>query len=844
MAPIGAKLLDRSVLAIVYYAHTYAEDMRNPPSAPRARRRAGAPLPLSRPQKRPAPPAGRFAFSPGGYGCRVRCRSEVRAAAFFDLDRTLLRGGVRPGDLRRPCSRSACCPERTIPGESLLFRVFELFGENRLAMERHPQRRAVHRRVDPRPRPSRPASWPPTPSWAWSSPSPGRSSTSTTGRRPPCRARHDHAVRRRAPLRRAPRPRRRDRHPLRRARRRHLRRHHRRGVRVGRGQARGRPPWAEERGSTWPRATPTPTAYYDLPLLSAVGHPDAVNPDPRLLAERRRCAGGPCCTSTCPPASPRSPWSASSPSSCSWQLARLERILPFARFDIEGWEHIPTDGPAIVVGNHRSYFDPLAIGVTLAKRGRPVRFLGKKEVFDVARRRPGRCGPWVASGSTGAPAPTSPSRRRRPRCWPAQLVALMPEGTIPRGPAFFDPDLKGRWGAARLAAMQRRAGHPGRAVGHRAGVAPLEPDARHAGTVLNPPTVRIRVGPPVEGLDGTDRRRRHRRGSWRRSSTCSRPRPTSAARRRPRSSPAPTRRARCPTEPGRARGRAAAGDATEPAVAPDRPLETGWLADTPVDDNLLAQLRRQPGRGQRSCSPLRRGGRPRIRRVVLTDTGGRSPFLNQAFLRARSSGSTTRSSTTSSRSTRASTVAGVPAVDVADAGPVRPRLAAGRAPEPSWPEGRGWPIPPPAPTDGCRGAATSDARRIDVFERVFCEGYPMPGARGSRRGSASPTGLEWADGCASASSTATPSPPARGSWARASSTCAGRPRCRRRGDRRLGSAGAGPHGRRARPAGARLHQRLQPARLRPPRLPRRDQLHPVGPYYKRTRVSVFRFPHR
>ena len=30
---------------------------------------------------------------------------------------------------------------------------------------------------------------------------------------------------------------------------------------------------------------------------------------------------------------------------------------------------------------------------------------------------------------------------------------MMPQGTIPRGPAFFDPVLKGRWGAARLAAM-------------------------------------------------------------------------------------------------------------------------------------------------------------------------------------------------------------------------------------------------------------------------------------------------------------------------------------------------------------------------------------------------------
>ena len=30
-------------------------------------------------------------------------------------------------------------------------------------------------------------------------------------------------------------------------------------------------------------------------------------------------------------------------------------------------------------------------------------------------------------------------------------MSLAPEGTIPRGPAFFDPVLKGRWGAARLA---------------------------------------------------------------------------------------------------------------------------------------------------------------------------------------------------------------------------------------------------------------------------------------------------------------------------------------------------------------------------------------------------------
>ena len=33
---------------------------------------------------------------------------------------------------------------------------------------------------------------------------------------------------------------------------------------------------------------------------------------------------------------------------------------------------------------------------------------------------------------------------------------VAPEGTIPRGPAFFDPELKGRWGAARIAARPGR----------------------------------------------------------------------------------------------------------------------------------------------------------------------------------------------------------------------------------------------------------------------------------------------------------------------------------------------------------------------------------------------------
>ena len=42
-----------------------------------------------------------------------------------------------------------------------------------------------------------------------------------------------------------------------------------------------------------------------------------------------------------------------------------------------------SEGAVILVFNHRSYFDPTAINLLLARAGRNARFLGKKEVFDV-----------------------------------------------------------------------------------------------------------------------------------------------------------------------------------------------------------------------------------------------------------------------------------------------------------------------------------------------------------------------------------------------------------------------------------------------------------------------------
>jgi putative phosphoserine phosphatase/1-acylglycerol-3-phosphate O-acyltransferase len=78
------------------------------------------------------------------------------------------------------------------------------------------------------------------------------------------------------------------------------------------------------------------------------------------------------------------------------------------------------------------------------------------------------------------------------------MVTMMPEGTIPRGPAFFQKP-KGRWGAARLAQLT---GAPVIPVGMW-GTERVWPRSSRLPNVLavtDAPTVRIRVGEPVRVL--------------------------------------------------------------------------------------------------------------------------------------------------------------------------------------------------------------------------------------------------------------------------------------------------------------------------------------------------------
>jgi putative phosphoserine phosphatase/1-acylglycerol-3-phosphate O-acyltransferase len=255
--------------------------------------------------------------------------------------------------------------------------------------------------------------------------------------------------------------------------------------------------WAESNDADLAASHAYSDSWYDVPLLGAVGHPVAVNPDPRLAlyAVVRRW---PVTWLDVPPGVPK--LAGLEPQKLLFPFVRPE-LLPFVRLSVHGTEHIPTTGPVILAANHRSYFDPVAVGMAVARVGRPARFLGKKEVFDapvigdIARAVGGI---RVERGS-GSDAPLEEAAAALNA---GEMVVVMPQGTIPRGRAFFDPELQGRWGTARLAAMT---GAPVVPIGLW-GTEKVWPRSSRLPNLLNivdPPPVSVTVGPAVE-LGGVD----------------------------------------------------------------------------------------------------------------------------------------------------------------------------------------------------------------------------------------------------------------------------------------------------------------------------------------------------
>lgn len=117
------------------------------------------------------------------------------------------------------------------------------------------------------------------------------------------------------------------------------------------------------------------------------------------------------------------------------------------RVDVQGLEHVPVDGPAIISPNHRSFFDsPLVMSMT----PRPVVFLGKSEYMD------GRTTKYLFPALGMMPIKRDVKKASMAALITAaelleagQLVGIYPEGTRSRDGYLH----RGHAGVAHLAVM-------------------------------------------------------------------------------------------------------------------------------------------------------------------------------------------------------------------------------------------------------------------------------------------------------------------------------------------------------------------------------------------------------
>ena len=116
----------------------------------------------------------------------------------------------------------------------------------------------------------------------------------------------------------------------------------------------------------------------------------------------------------------------------------------WARLEVRGLEVVPAGGPVLVVSNHDSWLDPLALIEAMMWKDRPVRFLAKDglwksrflaAVLDRAGQIPIRRG----AGDEGALSAAVTALEH------GEAVAIFQEGTISRG-----QELRARKGVSRF----------------------------------------------------------------------------------------------------------------------------------------------------------------------------------------------------------------------------------------------------------------------------------------------------------------------------------------------------------------------------------------------------------
>ncbi len=163
-------------------------------------------------------------------------------------------------------------------------------------------------------------------------------------------------------------------------------------------------------------------------------------------------------------------------------------------------------GPLIVVANHTSLADGVLLAIAGRRLGRPFRLLGTAGVVDapllrIVFRRLGFIPVRRRSND-----PAAALRPAAAALAAGEVVALYPEGRITRDRHFW-PE-RSKTGAVRLALMTGAPILPVASVGAERVIARHRPVLRAVVNLVIRPTVRMRVGEPIDvrGLLGGDAR--------------------------------------------------------------------------------------------------------------------------------------------------------------------------------------------------------------------------------------------------------------------------------------------------------------------------------------------------
>lgn len=122
----------------------------------------------------------------------------------------------------------------------------------------------------------------------------------------------------------------------------------------------------------------------------------------------------------------------------------LNPLRSWARLEVAGLEVVPATGPILLVSNHDSLLDPLALIDAMMWRGRQLRFLAKSTLWDsrVLASVLDRAGQIPIRRGQGDEAALGAAISALER---GEAIGIFPEGTISRGQR-----LRARKGVARL----------------------------------------------------------------------------------------------------------------------------------------------------------------------------------------------------------------------------------------------------------------------------------------------------------------------------------------------------------------------------------------------------------